>query len=390
MVPARGRLVIGPVEARHIAAQTLLRKRTTWAVQTPDPPAARIALQPPSEREAMADQTAAETWAREWAAVSASDGIDVLWEDRSWHRLGRQRVPVRITLHDPDAVARFAGGRAEKDWSRLRDRLASVRDVLGPSEALDQALRRHATEIQGWPLQRFQEVVDVTSWLVRHPVVGLRPRQIPVRGVDSKWLKGHRGVVTALHAATTGRADLGLIDADPLVRSRLLDPSLAVGGLNDLAAPASQLATLDLRPDVVFIFENLESVLAMPAWPGAVVVHGSGYAIDVAGELPWVARAPVVYWGDLDSHGFAIVHRLRHHHGRVTTALMDEATLLLHRDLWVPELKPARGTYPTLTESEQATLLRIRAEGDVRLEQERIPWGHALAELEVAARSATS
>jgi hypothetical protein len=63
---------------------------------------------------------------------------------------------------------------------------------------------------------------------------------------------------------------------------------------------------------------------------------------------------------------------------------MDEETLLAYRDLWVPEPKAAGGTYPSLKPGEQAVLQRIRSEGNVRLEQERIPWAAAL-ELLVAA-----
>jgi len=47
----------------------------------------------------------------------------------------------------------------------------------------------------------------------------------------------------------------------------------------------------------------------------------------------------------------------------------------------VPEPKAAAGTYPTLTPGEQQALDRIRSEGNIRLEQERIAWGFALGQL---------
>jgi hypothetical protein len=88
-----------------------------------------------------------------------------------------------------------------------------------------------------------------------------------------------------------------------------------------------------------------------------------------------------VYWGDLDSDGFSILHGLRSHCDDVTSVLMDEATLLEYRDLWVPETRPAKGSYANLTDAEQLALARIRLEGNVRLEQERIPWTVALQAL---------
>lgn len=60
---------------------------------------------------------------------------------------------------------------------------------------------------------------------------------------------------------------------------------------------------------------------------------------------------------------------------------MDEETLLAFRDLWVPEPKAATGTYSMLTDGELRALARIRSEGDVRLEQERVSWEIALPRL---------
>jgi len=139
---------------------------------------------------------------------------------------------------------------------------------------------------------------------------------------------------------------------------------------------------LDIQPENVFVFENLESVLAMPDLPGAVVIHGAGYGVDDRlRNIPWALTSPLSYWGDLDSHGFAILNQLRSVCPDARSVLMDEATLLAFRDLWVPEPGPATGVFGLLTDAEQSALDRLRAEGNVRMEQERITWQFALAEL---------
>ena len=150
-------------------------------------------------------------------------------------------------------------------------------------------------------------------------------------------------------------------------------------------APGEELAALDIAPSVVFVFENLETMSAMPELPGAVVVHGGGSAAPRLGHIPWIHPVRVIDWRDLDSDGFAILHALRSSCSEVTSALMDEDTLLAYRGLWVPEPKAAGGTYSTLTADEQRALERIRAEGNVRLEQERIAWEFAPAQLVMAA-----
>ncbi|NTX16466.1 hypothetical protein HUA74_19260 [Myxococcus sp. CA051A] len=83
----------------------------------------------------------------------------------------------------------------------------------------------------------------------------------------------------------------------------------------------------------------------------------------------------VYYWGDIDTHGFAILDRLRAHHPRVHSLLMDRDVLLAHNAHWVEEDKPHRGTLSRLTESEAALYedLRHQRLGErVRLEQEHI------------------
>ena len=48
-----------------------------------------------------------------------------------------------------------------------------------------------------------------------------------------------------------------------------------------------------------------------PQSPDVLAIFGGGYAIDLLPALPWIANQPLHYWGDLDTHGFAILSRLR-------------------------------------------------------------------------------
>ena len=146
-----------------------------------------------------------------------------------------------------------------------------------------------------------------------------------------------------------------------------------------------ELAALDIAPSVVFVFENLETMFAIPELLAGVVTHGGGYAAPRLSRIPWIHSGRIICWGDLDSDGFAILHALRSCCAEVTSVLMDEETLLAYRDLWVPEPKAAGGTYSSLTAGELGTLEPIRAEGNARLEQERIAWEFALTQLVMAA-----
>ncbi|MBX0301147.1 hypothetical protein K2F54_14320 [Cryobacterium sp. 1639] len=373
-------------DARARALKKVIAEQRDWAAVGGDDARLEVVLHPPTERAALTDQSAAMAWVRAWQQADAADAaLDVTWGSRQWARVGAQVVPERCAIRGADAIAAFAGSSPGREWRLLRDRAARLRteftDRADSTDALAATVRTHARTLQRLPESDFATLIQVVGWLAEHPASGWRIRQLPIRGIDTKWLESHRSVVESLHTAVSGRTSLGLLDAPNLVRVRFLDPALRPGGLRDVVAPVEELAALGVAPSVVFVFENLETMFSMPDLPGAVVVHGSGYGVNRLALIPWIRRGRVVYWGDLDSDGFSILHSLRSGCDDVTSVLMDEGTLLAYRDLWVPEPKAAGGSYPSLTAAEQRALARIRSEGNVRLEQERIDWATALARL---------
>ena len=160
-------------------------------------------------------------------------------------------------------------------------------------------------------------------------------------------------------------------------------------GLADIELPVTELAALPLRPARDSRSSrtcNRDSPTpACPSLPGTLAVVGLGYALEPLAEIGWLADAPIDYWGDIDTHGLAMLARLRRHFGHVRSRLMDEVTLLDHRALWVEETRPHAATsLDGLDEAEAALyddLRRGRWGIGVRLEQERIAWPRVLAAL---------
>lgn len=368
--------MISVSEARERARTRYERSYAAWAVAAATGAEAAVVLDiplhPPVERVALADPGAAVEWVATWRHAGVAE---VVWEERRWASLGTQQVPVRLTVTDAAELAAFAGRQAH--WraasSRIDGLLAEWRGrTTDDGEALARALRASAGTVVALPQADTDRLREVLRWLVDHPSSGAYIRQLPVRGVDTKWTQRHRGLVTGLHRAITGLPDLGLASPPELVRVRFLDVGLGPGGLSDVSAPVDELARLTVSPQAVLVVENLETVVAMPSLPGVVVVHGSGHAVDRLARIGWVTESRLLYWGDLDSHGFAILDRFRSHCPKVRSVLMDRATLESHRDLWVPEPKPTRASLDRLTPEESATYALLRQEGDVRLEQERL------------------
>lgn len=349
-----------------------------WATSGEWPDAALdLPLHPPSEAEAFADVDASVRWVASWRAADSAigdrdgEGEGVVWGSRRWANLGTQQVPERLVFRTPGALAQFIGEAPH--WDTLSTRVGAAVERWGA--AVRPVLRRHAKALVEMPADDAARLLAAVTWLVEHPGSGLYLRQLPIEGLSTKWIEKRRAFVTGLVTAVTGRDDLGLHEAPRTVRVRALDAALLPGGLRDVSAPAEELDALPTAPRHVVVVENLQTFLALPPLPGTVAVHGAGYAADALGQIGWVREAPVLYWGDLDRDGFAILDRVRAHCVQVESLLMDEATLLEHRHLWVPD--PTRDRAPALsrlTNEEERTCHLLGVHGGVRLEQERLAW----------------
>jgi hypothetical protein len=94
--------------------------------------------------------------------------------------------------------------------------------------------------------------------------------------------------------------------------------------------------------------------------------------------LPWLAERDLRYWGDLDTHGFVMLNRLRAAFPEARSLLMDCRTLLDHETHWGQEVAPVSVPLERLTTDEAALyrdLVEDRYAPSLRLEQERIRFG---------------
>lgn len=140
-----------------------------------------------------------------------------------------------------------------------------------------------------------------------------------------------------------------------------------------------------MSPSLAVIVENLETGIALPDIPGCIALMKLGLAVSVVGKLPWLNEIPVVYWGDLDTHGFVILERAREVLPQLTSILMDVETIVSylslagtdpkqHPKIELAHLKPTeRAVYDGLYADTWGTKLRI--------EQERLPWLVAMTKL---------
>jgi hypothetical protein len=382
------KLLLRPDEVVATLSKRFEREHAAWLVQNADEAATgwpmTIGLGMPTERELTADATAVRDWAQAWARWP--DAAQVQWQVRQWPRLGEQQLPAALRLPAPQAVADALGQGAR--WRRAAQRLVLLQTTcpalrgLAPRQRVFDALADHSDS-------DFRCLRALLAWTQDNPASGLRLRQLPVAGLHTKWVREHQGLITDLVAALRGVPDardlpalLGLRTPAVRLRLRVLCPELRrqVGGLDDIEAPLPELAALPIAPARVLIVENLETGLALPDIEGCVVVMKLGHAVGLVQKLPWLTRAArALYWGDIDTHGFAILARARGVIPQIESVLMDEATLQQFSELCGPESQPHPcDSLHELTAAEHTTLNSLVQR---RLEQERLPWPHALAQV---------
>ena len=337
-----------------------------------------IGLRGPAAGELAASFGAVQAWARGWERVD-SRLVRVEHKRIGGRVIGTNSLPCRAWIDGYDQLWQLLGVQP---------------DVRGFSAAVDQA-KAELPALADWVIAHpvkvlslahdWDMIIGAVRWIDLHGRPGSYLRQIDVPGVDTKFIERHRGILTDLLdlQLAPDRIDAAAPRSDfaaryrfrkkpGYVRFRYLAPR---DGFCELTVRAEELAAAPPAACLVYVVENEITYLAFPPVPDAIVIFGGGYAVSALEQLPWLAGRGLVYWGDIDTHGFSILSRLRRRFPHTRSMLMDRTTLLAHQGQWVTEPSPASADVGCLDAAE-ADLYRDLAAHllgrSVRLEQERV------------------
>ena len=321
---------------------------------------------------------------RAWtSALAAMPHVRLEWREVRHRVQGTQRIVKAVWVDNIDAAAALIDRSADLlrfrtlvELTRLREPAALPWLARRPMRALELASE--------WPA-----LLGIVAWRRAHPQARVLLRMVDVPGAHSKLIEHHSGVLAELlelalpaehidEMQTRFARRYGFREKPPRVRLRSLD--LAIQLLPGLIDPDLTLDVANLRRLAptwrrIVITENETNYLVFPPLPESLLIFGSGYGFDALVELPWMQEVPIHYWGDIDTHGFKILDQLRAHFPHAQSLLMDEATLLAHREFWGTEPEPVRHPLKRLTHDENALFEALRTHRfakNLRLEQERI------------------
>jgi hypothetical protein len=348
----------------------------------------RLSLRGPTSTELADAFPAVRAWI---ASLVEGEGrhYRVVWRTLRHRIIGENKVPEQIWIDDLESALALIRKRQEAEV--FREILAETRSRQ--SHLVPWLVKRPLKSLELAP--DWRRLLDVVDWLQTHPRPGIYLRQIDIPGVDTKFVERHRAVLAqllddglpsdAIDADARGLKSFGrrygFREEPELVRFRILDGRvrpLAVAGEQDNTLNADAFAALHLPIHRVFITENKTNFLAFPTTPGSIVIFGAGYGFEALHRATWLRACEIHYWGDIDTHGFAILDQLRAYLPHARSFLMDRATLLAHRSYWTVDTTPQLRDLNRLHSVEASLFDELRHDSyghRVRLEQEIVAFG---------------
>lgn len=219
-------------------------------------------------------------------------------------------------------------------------------------------------------------------------------RELPVE-VDTKFIERKRSVLSELIPIvapncvgvddTSFERRFGFRQKPPLIRFHFLDAGIAKAAhlpFCDFAIPLEEAARLHLPASNVVIVENEMTFLTLPSLPKTIALFGGGDAVSHLCRLPWLANVRLVYWGDMDTHGFESLSFLRFHHPHTESVMMNMETFTKFKNFAVDASAYTSRVELNLSHTDRELFDFLNRHSKL-LEQERIPLHYAIQQLQV-------
>lgn len=326
---------------------------------------------------------------RQWVAeLSKIDFIRLEWQ-RINHRIqGEQQLPEAAYIDSLETVLKVL--HKQKAYQQFLQLLALTQTE---QPLLLSWLAKYPHKALQYAPQ-WQDFLRVIAWKQQNPMPKMYLRQVDILGIHSKFIEQHRGVLSELFdlalpdnaifrqfsGISQFNARYGFESKPGFIRFRNLDCKRSIFPnilQSDLSLDMQSFAKLNPNIQRIIIVENEINYLTLPQIENAWAIFGAGYGWAHIATAKWLQQCEIYYWGDIDTHGFAILNQLREYFPHTISFLMDENTLLSNRTFWTTEHKPTAMELKNLTDAEQRLYIALKSQkwgNNIRLEQEFVPF----------------
>jgi hypothetical protein len=239
--------------------------------------------------------------------------------------------------------------------------------------------------------ERMDDFIKVCNYFYNNkPPHNLYLRELPIE-VHSKFIEDNSAalkrmldVLLPANWINKGEADFcsryHIKKPTIYAQIRILDETLkSIIGYDELALTLDDSASLNWQPEKVFIIENRACFLSFPKVKNAVAIFGEGFKSRVSKHIPWLSKAELFCWFDLDAAGFEMLNIIRQYYPEAKSLLMDEKTY--HQFSQFSVTSSYRKLQLDKLTTDELNLYEFLQVNNKRLEQERITNNYILERL---------
>lgn len=318
---------------------------------------------------------------REGSKEKKGYGYTVFWNEVKNRKIGRNEFPRKILFETREDYLKFTG--KEKEFAIFQDSANKILQIM--------------PILKDWIIQNPIKVIDncknwdallrVCQYFLEVQKPNLYVRQLPIN-VHTKFVEENCTVLTSLfefiipeHAnINEKRFELryNLKTDEPLIRIRFLDSNLFVQPeLSDISIPVSQFMLLRINCKRILIAENKMNFLTLPNMNDSIALwSGGGFNVKHLSQVKWIKGLEILYWGDIDTHGFQILNQVKSYFPQTQGIMMDKKTLDDHKQYVVNGSNTGSYKLDFLNDDE-LNLYEELKRNNFRLEQERIPQNYS-------------
>lgn len=297
---------------------------------------------------------------------------------RNFRRTGSHELPDAIVFETIDDYIYFIGYK--KEWSIFLENYSTI--INNAPRLKDWALNNCL-----WLTDRnikWNDIIKVCQYFIQNPRPDIYLRQLPIE-IHTKFIEENNALIQSLldflipdhiRSITQKRfVERYFLKYDePLVRIRMLDTDLTCfGNFSDISIPLSDFEKLDIPAKNVLITENKMNFLTLPTVPSTVAVwSGGGFNVSYLKNVHWLTEKHILYWGDIDEHGFQILHQLRSYYPSTQSIMMDCKTFEYFSEFAVTGSRNKSERLSLLNNEEHNLFEKLKQIDNNRLEQEKI------------------
>lgn len=300
----------------------------------------------------------------------------------NFRRTGSHTLPQSVTFETADDFIEFIGKK--KEWKSFQTNGAYILQQI--PQLNEWVLNNPLSVIENDT--KWVDILKVCNYFLATPKPELYIRQLPI-DLHTKFIEQNEAVIKSLldylipnyiKDATEKQLSkrFHLLYDEPTIRIRLLDNRLKIEHLTDLRIPLSDFENISIPCQNVLLTENKMNFLALPQLPSSIAIwSGGGFMVSHLKNIHWLNDKNIFYWGDLDAHGYIMLHQMRSYFPQTTSVMMDSITFDLFKKEGLVKGEKITSENLYLLTADEKKMFDYFKLSNLRFEQEKIKQDYA-------------